>query len=352
MKNRSVKAKRFSSDEISIFCDHIATLLGSGISLYEGVSVLCGETEEGDTKAVLHEIEMSLQARRSLSQALGKTGAFPEYMVHMVSVGEASGSIEQVMHSLSAYYEREGRVKSGIRSAVTYPAILFLIIAVILWALVFRILPLFETMYQELSAEVESTSGSLMSFGVNAGIAAAVLVGLLALVTLFLFLAYRTKRGARLIKDVMYHFPATKGMASQISIGRFISSMALMLPSGMDTIKALDLAMETMDNPGVLAKVKECRELAGKGHPLEDAIQQSKLITGMDRSIILVAAKSGNLDSAFIKLGERYNEEASALLNKAAACVETVLVLFLALLIGFVLLSVMLPLMNIISFIG
>jgi type IV pilus assembly protein PilC len=352
LKNRIGKVKRFSSDEISVFCDQIATLLNSGISLYEGVSILCNEMEEGHTRTLLHEIEKNLQARMSLSQALGKTGAFPEYMIHMVSVGETAGSLEKVMHSLSAYYERENKVKASIRSSVTYPAILFLMIAVILWALVFRILPLFESMYRELNAEVAMTSDNLMSFGINAGTIAAVIVGLLVLISVFLILAYRTKQGEKLMKRVLYNFPIAKGIANRISIGKFISSMALMLPAGMDTRKALDLAMETMDDARVLTKVKECKVLVEKGISLENAIQQTNLITGMDRNIIIVAAKSGNMDSAFIKLSERYNDEISTLLHKTATYVETALVVLLAVLIGFILLSVMLPLMNIISSIG
>jgi type IV pilus assembly protein PilC len=308
--------------------------------------------EDGRTRELLREIEKNLQARMNLSEALGKTGAFPEYMIHMVSVGGTAGSLETVMHSLSSYYESESKVKASIRSAVTYPAVLFLMIAVILSALIFRILPLFESMYQELNSEVAMTSNNLMSFGMRAGITAAAIVGLLILIMLVLFLAYRTKQGEKLIKGILYNFPAVKGITHRISIGKFISSMALMLPSGMDTRKALELAQDTMDHPGVLAKVKECKELVEKGISLENAIQQSDVIIGMDRNIIIVAAKSGNMDSAFVKLSERYNDEVSTLLNKTATYVETALVVLLALLIGFVLLSVMLPLMNIISSIG
>jgi len=352
LENRVGKAKKFSAEEIAIFCDHIATLLNSGMPLYEGIYILYSELENGRTKELFHEIEKSLQSRMSLSQAIGRTGAFPEYMVHMVGIGETAGKLEEVMRSLSAYYEREGRVKAGIRSAVTYPAVLFLMMAVILWALVFRIVPLFEAMYQELNSEVAMASGSLMSFGVKAGVTAAAVVGILVLVTLVLFLAYRTEQGQGLIKKMLYNFPVAKGIAGQISIGKLISSIALMLPAGVDTRRMLDMSMETVDNPGVLARVKECRELVEKGIAFEDAIRQSKLITGMDGSIIIVAAKSGNMDSSFIKLSERHNERISAQLNKIATYVETALVILLAVLIGFVLLSVMLPLINIISAIG
>ncbi len=352
MKNRTGKAKRFSAEEISVFCDHIATLLNSGMPLYEGIDILYNEMENSRTKEVFHEIEKSLQSRMSLSQAVGKTGAFPEYMVHMVGIGETAGKLEEVMGSLSAYYERESRVKAGIRSAVTYPVVLFMIMAVILWVLVFRIVPLFEAMYQELNSEVAMASDSLMSFGVKAGVIAALIVGSLVLVTVVVFLIYRTKKGERLMKGMLYRFPVAKGIAGQISIGKLISSMALMLPAGVDTKRMLDMAMETVDHPGVLARAKECRELVEKGTAFEQAVRQSDLITGMDGSIIMVAAKSGNMDSSFIKLSERYNDRISVQLNKIATYVETALVILLAVLIGFVLLSVMLPLINIISSIG
>ncbi len=352
MKDRISKGKRFSPDEISVFCDHIANMLNSGISLYEGISILRNEVEDARTKELFHEIEMSLQARMSLSKALSKTEAFPKYVIHMVSIGETAGSLEKVMHSLSAYYERESKVLASIKKSIAYPTVLFLMISLILWALVFRILPLFESMYQELSAEVAKTSDSLMSFGLNTGFISVTIIMILVLIFLLIFLAYRTKKGEEIIKGILYNFPVVKSLSYRISRGKFISSMAMMLPSGIDTRQALDLAMETLENPKVLTKVKECKRLVESGISLENAIRTSNIVTGMDSNIIIVAAKSGNMDTAFLKLSERYNDEATDLLSKVATYVETVLVILLAVLIGLILLSVMLPLMNIISSIG
>ncbi|MBO7634758.1 MAG: type II secretion system F family protein, partial [Lachnospiraceae bacterium] len=115
------KKKKFNSDEIAMFCDQIAMLLKGGISVYEGTYMLYSEMEDAKTKEVLRQIDLQVKENIPLYKALTATGAFPEYMVHMVEVGEKTGRLEDVMKSLAEYYERDSRVKAGLRSAIAYP---------------------------------------------------------------------------------------------------------------------------------------------------------------------------------------------------------------------------------------
>ncbi len=181
---RAEKKKRFTSEETASFCDQIAMLLNSGIPLYEGAYILAEEVEDKRTKQVLMHIEEQVRENMPLFEALSNTGAFPDYMVHMVKVGETTGKLEDVLKSLAAYYERDAQVKDGIRSAVAFPVILFAMMAVIMLVMVFKIIPLFEGMFLELSAEVASSTKRMMDGGILAG---KIMAGITCALLLFMF---------------------------------------------------------------------------------------------------------------------------------------------------------------------
>ena len=197
---RAEKKKRFTSEETASFCDQIAMLLNSGIPLYEGAYILAEEVEDKRTKQVLMHIEEQVRENMPLFEALSNTGAFPDYMVHMVKVGETTGKLEDVLKSLAAYYERDAQVKDGIRSAVAFPVILFAMMAVIMLVMVFKIIPLFEGMFLELSAEVASSTKRMMDGGILAG---KIMAGITCALLFFMFAGlfiYRTAAGERAIK--------------------------------------------------------------------------------------------------------------------------------------------------------
>ena len=191
--------KKFNSDEIAMFCDQIAMLLNGGISVYEGTYMLYSEMEDSKTKEILREIDEQVKENIPLYKALDSTGAFPEYMIHMVQVGEKTGRLEEVMKSLAEYYEREGRVKAGLRSAVAYPMILFAVMACIMVVLVWKILPMFERMFNELSSDVATSTENVLSAGLAAGRIIAVVICALFAVVLLVVLWSRTKTGSRVL---------------------------------------------------------------------------------------------------------------------------------------------------------
>ncbi|MBO7336719.1 MAG: type II secretion system F family protein, partial [Lachnospiraceae bacterium] len=193
------KKKKFNSDEIAMFCDQIAMLLKGGISVYEGTYMLYSEMEDAKTKEVLRQIDLQVKENIPLYKALTATGAFPEYMVHMVEVGEKTGRLEDVMKSLAEYYERDSRVKAGLRSAIAYPMILFAVMAAIMVVLVWKILPMFERMFTELSSDVAASTENVLTAGLTAGRIIAVIICAIFAVILLVVLWSRTKAGSRIL---------------------------------------------------------------------------------------------------------------------------------------------------------
>lgn len=348
VKNHN-KVKRFSSEEISVFCEQVAMLLNSGIPLYEGIHMLYSEMEDVKTKQVLEKLATSMKANETLYKSLKNTNAFPDYMVHMVQVGETTGKIEDVMKSLAEYYERESNVKQSLKSAIAYPSMLFAMMSVIIFVLVFKILPMFEDMFLELNHEVATTTKNMMRIGISAGIVIAGITSVALVVMFILLIWYRTKSGYITMKKLATRLHFTKKLSEAMATGKFISSMALMIASGIEMQKAMEIAYGAGDHKVVKDKIKKCKGMLERNISFEEAIRETKLLVGMESRLVTVAAKTGAQDVVFAKLSEQYNMRISNMLNKLSSTIETLLVVSLAALVGGVLISVMLPLVSMIS---
>ncbi|MCR5768939.1 MAG: type II secretion system F family protein [Lachnospiraceae bacterium] len=344
--------KVFNSDEVSMFCDQIAMLFNGGISLTEGIYMLHSEMEDSRTKAVLKQLYDQTNSNMPFYEALKNTGAFPEYMVHMVEVGEKTGRLEDVMKSLAEYYERDSRIKSGIRSAIAYPMILFGVMACIMIILVWKILPMFERMFDELSSDVSSATENVLTVGLAAGKVIAVVILVLFALVIFMVLFGKTKTGSRVLKKLAGAFRPARKLMELMATGKFVSSMSLMLSSGMNTTDALESEYENCENDTVRKRIAKCIELYKGGSHLDEALRNSGLIVGMESRLVSVAVKTGGTDVIFTKLSEQYNERTTASLGKMTTIIETTLVIVLSVMVGAVLLAVMMPLVSMISSIG
>ena len=256
------------------------------------------------------------------------------------------------MKSLAEYYERDSRVKAGLRSAIAYPMILFAVMAAIMVVLVWKILPMFERMFTELSSDVAASTENVLTAGLTAGRIIAVIICAIFAVILLIVIWSRTKSGAKVLSKAANGFGPIRNIMILMSTGKFISSIALMMASGMDIREGLEREIENCDNEIVKHRIEKCLELYTHSAPFDEAIRQSGLIVGMEARLISVAAKTGGTDEIFTKLSEQYNDKTSAALGRLTTVIETTLVVVLSLMVGAVLLAVMLPLVSMISSVG
>lgn len=346
------KRKLLSSIEVSLYCEQIAIILNGGIPLYEGTCMMYEEMEEARLKTILSEIDEQVKQNVPLYDALKKTEAFPEYMIQMVRIGETTGKLEEVMRSLAEYYEREHNVKMSIKNVVTYPLVLFAMMGVILLVLVVKILPMFQSVFYELEGNVSSSSSNMMNTSIMIGEIIAGLIFACAILIILVVMIYHTKQGKQQIKKMTYYFPGFSRSANIVAKGQFMNALAIMITSGMESEEALHLVLPLVQHPQLKKKVEECTTLVKQQESLEDSLKETKLVTGMDGRMLGVGGKTGVLDLVMTKLSNKYDNEITDVLCGISNVIETILIITLSVLVGSVLVSVMLPLVSIISSIG
>lgn len=346
------KGKTFSFGDISLFCAQLSMLLRSSIPAGDGVAAIAEDVEDQNAKRILIQMEDKLSAGAPLYEALRDSGAFPSYMVNMVEIGEKAGKLDDVLDALSRYYEREDALKKRVKSAVVYPFILVLMMAVVIAVLVVKVLPVFNQVFENLGSEVSGSAGFVMTAGVAIGKYAFLFILLLAVVLLVFYVVTRTKKGSVSVSHMLSRFVLTRKLSKKIAAARFASVFSMLLSSGYSTDEALELIPNILDNNKIVQKVKSCRALLQEGSSFVEAVEKTALFDGVYSRMVGIGSKTGNLDTVMKKLAGLYEEEIDASIDKTVSTIEPVLVGILSVVIGAILLSVMLPLMSIMSSIG
>ena len=227
--------------EIASFCEQLAMIISAGIPTYEGISILLEDAPDEETKIILQKIYEPLEMGETFHAALLASGVFPQYALDMVEIGELSGRLEEVLHALQHYYEREESIREGIKNAVTYPLIMMGIMIAIIFVLITKVLPVFNQIYSELGSGLTGFAFTMMQFSnfVNQ-YAVPILIGILLLA--FTIYAYTKTTSFKLNMK-------KRKLALYTASSRFANCMYMALSSGLDLTQGLDLAERLVDNP-------------------------------------------------------------------------------------------------------
>ncbi len=345
-------AKPLSSSDVSLFCSQVVLLLKAGIPLQEGIGAISENIDNAKGRELISRIQTGLEESGSLYLSLNSTGAFPKYMINMVNIGEKAGKLDTVMEALSLYYDRDDKLRTRIRNALLYPLILILMMAAVISVLMIKVLPVFDAVFMDMGGDTSATASAVMYAGTAIGKTALVIILLLSAVLLIALILYKTEKGYKWISESMSNFPMTRRLSAKIASARFASVISMLLSSGYDTSEALALIPTILSNKNIIEKVHQCRKSVDTGSSFPKALGDANLFPGIYASMISIGAKTGSMDTVMSRLADIYNEDVEDSVNKAISFIEPALVAILSIIIGAILLSVMLPLMGIMSSIG
>jgi type IV pilus assembly protein PilC len=340
--------KQLTDRELAGFCEQFAMILKSGIMIHSGMQMIADDTANPDRKAVFQKISDALTDNGSLAQALKASGAFPEYMVHMIQIGTESGKLDTVMSGLSTYYNKQHTMRENLKSAILYPSVLVVMMLLVLIFLAAKVLPVFQGVYQSLGSEMSPWAQSIMKVGALLSQYSFLLILLLLIAAITALFMTKTERGKAMLSDFIGGRKASQGF----SIASFTSSMAMMISSGLDIQHSMQLSMGVIGNRSIKEKVAHSYELLEKNDSFIEALEQSGLFSNATIGILSMGKNSGSLDSAMQYVADIYDEEYQWELAKKVSLIEPVSIAILSVLIGTVLVSVMFPLLGILSSIG
>lgn len=330
--------------EIAAFCEQVAMVISAGIPAYEGISILMADAADKETEELLKRIYEPLELGSTFHDALATSEAFPQYVLDMIEIGELSGKLEDVLHSLNLYYEREESIRSSIKSAVTYPLVMIAIMISVVLVLVAKVLPIFNQIYTELGSGLTGFPLMMMHFSNALNAYAPIALAFLIILAIAIFAYTRTNSFRMFIQH--------QRLALNTASSRFANCMTMAISSGLDTSQGLDMAERLVDNPYMKARIIKCKEMVEEGYSFSDAILATKIFTRTYATLLNIGFRTGSLEKVMDKIFQEYEDNIDYEINRFVSRLEPALVIVLSVIIGFILLSFLLPLIGIMASIG
>lgn len=347
-----MKERYWSNEDLSAFCIEFALLLKAGMSVGEGFLILSENEQEPKKKEFLLSLYEKTIQRVSVYQTMLDAGVFPPYMLKLVHIGEETGHLEECFASLSRYFDQRIRTIKLLKETVMFPLILFVMMLAVVIVLLTEVLPIFQSVFAQLGGSLPTSALFFLNIGVSLKESRYIIFGFFILLAVIAVLAWwNHSMQEKIIGVFVRHFAKTKiGVLS--AKAHFASALSMTITSGFDTYQALAIAEEFCAESSLRDKIIRCKEKSQLGMPFAEAVEQEGLLKSMYCRMLAIGIKSGNLDEVLMEIARRTEEDSATALTKTASMVEPVVVVTLSLLVGFLLLSVMFPLVGIMSSLG
>lgn len=335
---QKLKAKQLAS-----FCKELSTLLASGVSLVRALDII-SEQEGIDPREreVYQAVLLDLRKGIGLSDAMESKKCFPDLMIGMLRAGEGSGNLDQVTERLALQYEKDYKLTQQVRSAMTYPAILLVMCVTIVILIVTFILPQFQSLFDQMESlpAVTNILIAISHFLVEKWYAALLIV-FVAVMTVRIIMAIPAVR--RQIDYRKVHMPAFGKLFKTIYTARFARTLSSLYSSGMPIATALGIAGKTIGNSYVENQFDQVVTLVRSGIPMSQALREVDGLQKKLASTILVGEESGRLDVMLDSIALSMEADAEEATKRMVTLMEPLLIVFMALIVGFIMIAVMLP---------
>ena len=350
MAQKEKKAKLLTPDETAYLCEQLAMMLGSGMQLADGLELIAQDA--GDLSGLCAQLAEDIGCGTPLHEAMEKSRRFPAYAVSMARIGFLTGSLEDVLRGLSDYYEERAEMTRTVRSAVLHPIMLLVMMTVVMIVLIVMVIPMFGDIFSQFDSSVGETVSAAVNLAYRTGgIILAVLIAVTAAALVIAALS-QIPAAREALARFTCAFPLTKNAARKFTLAKFTKAVCIMTAAGIPADEILENVQPLVSDVKMKAALERCRQSVLEGESFPAALDESGVLPRLCSRSLIIAYGSGSFEAAWRKISERCADEAEQTAATAVGFIEPAIIIILAALIGAILLTVMLPLMDIMSALG
>ena len=345
--------KKITMKDLSIMARQLATMISAGLSLLRALSILAEQTENSELSKVLATVRGDIETGSSFSDALmHHKETFPPIMLNMVRAGEIGGFLDQVLVSVAENFEAEVKLRGKIKSAMTYPVVVFCIAILAVVGMLLFIVPIFEKMFSDLGGALPAPTQFLVYLsGAMKYVLPPLVVGLLA--GSAWWSKHKNDDGVRAKLDpIKLKIPVFGGLFRKVAVARFTRNFGTMLHAGVPILQALDIVGETSGNVVIANAIKDVQASVRQGLPLTGPLAQHSVFPPMVVQMMAVGEDTGALDTMLEKIAEFYDQEVEATTEQLTSLIEPLMILVLGILIGGMIVALYMPIFSIFELIG
>jgi type IV pilus assembly protein PilC len=345
--------KQLDNQIIATFIRQLGLVLDSDLPVNSGLEVIKSKSNHAKLISIISTVQEGLKEGYSLSEGLNKfEDELSPFVISMIELGEKSGSMTGVMDQIADSIEKEIEIKEKVKAALSYPIILSLLMFGVIILLVVKVMPTFNDILFSLGGEMPAFTRGMMS--VSEFISGNIFIILAVIGALgFGYYAYgNTEKGTYTLDKLKFSTPIQKHIVSALLGAKFSRNLSLLLKSGFSFSIALEMLKPIMNNLYMTELIDNAIVRLKEGESLADVIENFNIFPGVMIRLFSVAQQTGHMDQMLDKVADEMEKEADMRLDSIATVLEPLLIIVLSILVGVILVSVILPIINILNAIG
>ena len=349
------KMRRVNEQALTVFSRQFATMINAGLAMVRCLDILSEQTEDKKLQQVLVQVRRDVEGGSTLSNALGKhPTVFSTLYISMVKAGEMGGVLDEVLERQAGFMEKDFSLKKKVKSALTYPVVILVMAMGIVFFLVTYILPTFVTLFEGMSLKLPLPTQILI--GITKGARnPAIMIPCLALCVVggfFLNRYIQTPVGKKQYDLLKLNIPVFGLLNKKVAISRFCRTLGTLLSSGVPIMQALEIVGKASGNEIIAMTVTKIRESIREGESIASPLGASGMFPPMVTQMVAVGEETGNLDAMLSKISDFYDTEVEYLLASLTSMLEPIMIVGMGGIVGFIVISVFLPLYQLIGNLG
>ncbi len=351
LKSNSFKLlKQVNKKDLAIFCRQFYTMLDAGIDIVNCIEIIEVQVENKKFSRILKLLYEDIQKGSTLSEAMKiHQNIFPYFLINMVEGGEISGSLDIIMERMATHYEKDYQLENKIKSSLSYPILLsFISIGVVIFLLLV-VMPSFIRIFDGNGQILPRPTRILLKMSNYLRSYWYLITGSVIVLSL-LFRIFEDKLKVRIFIDkVKIKIPIIKNINIKIITGRFTRTLSTLISSGIPLIQSIELVGKVIDNKFIEEKLEVVMEEIRRGTSISKSIENIKVFPPMVSSMIKIGEESGSIDNILYKTADYYDNELESALDEMTRLIEPLILIIMAIFIGFIVISMALPMFDVIN---
>jgi type IV pilus assembly protein PilC len=340
-------SKKVKLKDLSVFCRQFYTMLNAGVPILTCLDILANQIENQKLREATKAVNEEVEKGGVLSEAMSKhKEVFPELLVSLVASGEASGSLEAIMLRMSTHYEKENKINNKVTSALIYPIVLgFVSIAAVAFILVY-VMPTFIDIFKQSGTALPWSTQLIMWISEGIQNYWFIIIAVIIIFSFLLNIFRKTDEGILFFSKLRLKLPILKKLNQMLIVSRFTRTLSTLIASGLSLVEALNIVSAVTGNKVAEKALLKIRDNVMRGESLYASMVESNMFPPMLYSMIKIGEETGSLDDILNKTADFYDDELEAIIQTSVAMLEPLLIVIMGILIGFMVVSIMIPMFD------
>lgn len=340
----SMFSPKVNSKDLQIFIRQFATLVNAGISVVDGLKILSEGLRPGPLREAASEIKTTIEGGKKLYEAVAQhSHIFDRLFVNMVRAGEEAGILDTILQRLSTYIEKSEKIKSQVKGAMIYPAVILSVAALVIMGILIFVIPKFQEFYGKNGGELPALTQAVVNVSNSLKTNWYIYIGTMVVGGVFFSNLVKDEANRETVDSIVLKLPVFGEVIQKSALARLSRTLSTLLSSGVGIIEALEIAARTSGNMVIEKSILRVKDAVINGKKLGDALKKETIFPDMVRQMIAIGDESGTTDQMLSKIADFYEDEVETAVKSMTSLIEPLMMVFLGGTIAILVLAMYLP---------